>query len=144
MLLLCESTRRDKVINIFQHTFEQSRIPPELRRALPSQRAGEAAFFDAQFLVVLPEHVHGTHQPMLVGGIELDGVSIAERCNADQRHIVKVDDIVRILLKHLPEMRALQTRISSLLSNKRGEEPKPTLQLVYAHVFMTGEVPLRP
>lgn len=70
--------------------------------------------------------MHGTDQPMLVGGVQFNGASIAERRNADQGHIVKMDDVVVAIVKDVRQRSTLKPGRSSLLGEQRGEESKPT------------------
>src|ERR1700730_9516541 len=76
MHLLGETSRRDKGINRANAFLQQMRVSPPLRRPFKFERAAKTIRLFTEALVILPEHVHGTDQPVLVGGVKLDEVGI--------------------------------------------------------------------
>jgi acyl-homoserine lactone acylase PvdQ len=76
------------------HGIEQTRVPPQLRRAAVNDLAAQAIATRALLPVELEEHVAGTDEPVLVDRVELQAAAVAQDSRpAHQRNVVEVNDI---------------------------------------------------
>jgi hypothetical protein len=97
VLLSGESARGNKPIDVSQHPFPQAEISPKLRRPLRQQCAQKAIFLLTGSTVELPEDMHRTDKPVFMHRVELQCLTQPERGQADERHVVKVNDIILVL-----------------------------------------------
>src|SRR4029453_6246575 len=94
VLVRAELAQGNERVDMARLPREQIAGAPELRRALVCQRAAHALTTRAEFAIVPPENVHRTHQPVLVGRIQLHARSVREKVwSANQRHVVEMDDV---------------------------------------------------
>src|SRR6476469_10033259 len=118
-----KSTGSQKLIDMGADPFEKSSIAPQLRRSFCQYSAPQALGLLAGAPIKLPEHMSGANEPMLMRRVQLDGLfSIrfkSQRLCADQRHVVKMDNVVGLSVKDFENFAPLQTGASSLLGKKR-------------------------
>src|SRR5215831_4378651 len=66
-----EAAWGDELVDLSRRLLQQSRVAPDLRRALSMERTTEALRLFAGLPVEFPQHVHRADQPVLVSGINL-------------------------------------------------------------------------
>ena len=92
-------------------------------RAVGHQRAAKTVGLVARTASVFPQDMGWANEPMFMGCIELHGLlSIRlklQRFCTDERHVVKMNNVIGLTVQDLQDSASLQTRVSGLLSNKR-------------------------
>ena len=94
MLAKRKSARRNKAINVLEHFFKQTGVPPELWRSFSDKLAASTISRRANFAVKFPQNVHRADEPVFVSRIKFDCRTVAERRQTDERHIVIMNHIV--------------------------------------------------
>ena len=72
----CELTGRNECVDPAETLFKKRSVSPPLRRSAKMQGAAKALGFVVKAPVVLPEHMHGTDQPVLMSSVELEKAAI--------------------------------------------------------------------
>ena len=92
----------------------------------------------AGLAVVSPEDVGGADQPVLVRGVELERVAVAEDAGpADQRHVVEVHH-VDVASQQPLDRAAMDHRPSELVGEQRREEAERAAQRMDADAVRVG------
>ena len=103
------------------------------------ERAAPALPTGAKLAIVPPQVMHGTDEPILVGGIELDSLAIGENARpAHERDVVKMD-YVKTVAKNLANARPVDKRAPELLSGEAGQGWRATAQAVHGDSLRFGE-----
>src|SRR5690349_10476153 len=138
---------RNKFVDMGAKLFEQSSITPQLRRSFGQKGARETLCFLARTTVKLPQDMGWANEPMFMRRIELHGLfSIRlklQRFCTDERHVVKMNNVIGLTVQDLQDLAPLQTRIAGLLGDKRRQPPIRTTQAVHVYMRMTRELDLR-
>ena len=71
-----EDARRNESVDRGDAAFEQVGVSPPLRRPAKRQGAPETLWAVAGALVIFPEDVHGTNEPVFVCGVKFDEIVI--------------------------------------------------------------------
>src|SRR5918994_6179198 len=89
-----ELAGRQEHVDVLDLALQQARIPPKLRWPPVRERAAKACGPLAGLTIESPERVHGTDQPVLMCGVELEASTVREHTGTpDQRDVVEVGDV---------------------------------------------------
>ena len=121
MYLQSVATGKNKRVGLLQDTMQHPGVAPELWRPPCSKGASDTLRLIAYLSAKLPQQAQRANEPVLMGRQQIDRttVTIRERKNlwpADERDVVKVDDIERVVVKHSLDGRPFHTRSSGLMS----------------------------
>src|SRR5579863_7077411 len=121
--LTSKETGRDECIYSVDASLEQTRIPPPLRRSSKLYGAAKTFRFVTEALVVFPKHMHGTNEPVFVGGIELDEIAIVRLqlrdLRTEQRNVVVMDDVELFAVENFENFICLRPGTARLLRDER-------------------------
>ena len=103
MLAESKTARREKTIDMSEHSLEKSEPAPQLRRSFAFQLTRKTAFFETNLAVVFPQNVHRADQPVFMCSIKFNRRPVAQSGNSDERHIVVMNYVIFVILKRHPD-----------------------------------------
>jgi len=106
-------------VEMLERPLQELRPPPELRRSPEMQAAAEAARLETELTVVLPEDVHGAHEPVLVQRQEANALAEAHDIRPEERDVVVVRDVEALLREEPPERALLQAGATRQVRDSR-------------------------
>jgi hypothetical protein len=83
MDLLAEATRGNKRVHVLDGRLQKTPITPPLWRTFMGQGTGKTMGLQARSRIEPEEDMHGTDQPVLVHGIELEAPSVFQNFRAE-------------------------------------------------------------
>src|SRR5215510_7624204 len=108
VLLLAEPTRCYEGINMLCGLRQQSKVAPPLQRTLVDEGANSAPGLVAWRAVVLEEHVGWTHEPVLMHGVEFNGVAVLQDLGSTHKRNVVIMDDIKTFFQNFADVRGLE------------------------------------
>src|SRR5919109_138177 len=108
VLLLAEPARCDEGINMLCGLRQQSKVAPPLERTLVDERANGALGPVTGRAIVLEEHVGRTHEPVLMHGVEFNGVAVLQDLGSTHKRDVVIMDNIKTLFQNFADVRGLE------------------------------------
>lgn len=118
MFALAREARRNKGIDVCDGCLQQAEVSPPLRRTLIGQTTEETMRSQTGSPVETEQGMGRADQPVVMQGVELDGVAVGQGFGAEQRDIVIMDHI-KARADNLPNARGLEQREARLVAGQR-------------------------
>ena len=120
-----EDAGRNESVDRGDAAFQQLGVSPPLRRPVKRQCAAEALRAFARALIIFPQDVHGTNQPVFVCGVQLDEIAIIglkpQGLRTEHGNVVVVDDIKSFAKENFQYGVRFWPGPTGLLGDQRGE-----------------------
>jgi hypothetical protein len=125
-----EFTHGDKGIDLLQSPRQVACVSPALRWSPIVHHATQALSAGAGLLLMAPQNVTGTDEPMFMGHIQFESVSQVEQARpSNQRDVVIVDNVELPLRQDVANLSPMNNRSAELVCQKQGKRSESTVQL---------------
>jgi hypothetical protein len=135
-----EDARRNESVDRGDAAFQQLGVSPPLWRPVKRQCAAETLRTFARALIIFPQDVHGTNQPVFVGGVQLDEIAIIglkpQDLGTEHGNVVVVDDVKFLAKENFQYGVRFWPGSAGLLGDQRREQAPGTPQAMYRYIGM--------
>jgi hypothetical protein len=135
-----EDARRNESVDRGHTAFQQLGVSPPLRRPVKRQCAAETLRAFARALIIFPQDVHGTNQPVFVRGVQPNEIAIIglkpQDLGTKHGNVVVVDDVKFLAKENFQYGVRFWPGSAGLLGDQRGEQAPGTSQAVHGYIGM--------